>query len=499
MIVEILWKKIVKKMNKFKTLAILIVPLVGLIAIASVFVYDPVQINVKPTNPSIKFQAPPPSYPMSLQRTSRSAICYTDFEQMPSGWSNIGGNWSISPNEGYKGNALYGKDNDGGIGHASQYYWQTSISNYNSLWVSVKVKLATTNPDVYKGIALIDSNKPQLYEISIYNGELYIWGYSNKLGWNQFSYSSISNYNVNNWYILVVNYVYASSSISISAYVYDTSGALVASTSATINGRYLFQPSYVGLEIDDVTNNLSGSGVYFDDFIISTTDPRYVNFLNVPQGYKIEVWDNLGNLINSTISTGNNVQLYILSDIVVGTGSGGSIIIGSNAGKYTLNYTVPSTDSILGGDTYTLTSGVLSFSFGANKTSINVSAAISGNTYNITGFILLSIINTDSSSYYVILFLNNMTGNMGSLNANIALYNSTYTSSNYIQISNGAILSNSTGWVSIPPNGYVNATFSGFFTQSSQQATLYLQLEYCTMPNNQGACVFYPVQITVNS
>ncbi|MGC9122317.1 MAG: hypothetical protein ACP5HP_05190, partial [Thermogladius sp.] len=101
--------------------------------VATVFNYSPVTSRLQPTAPPVTLQGIPTTYCLLLSRTGRGALYYTDFEQYPpQGWSDNGGDWKSTT--GYKGSGLSGSDDNGGIGGASQYYYNTLVSSYSSLW-----------------------------------------------------------------------------------------------------------------------------------------------------------------------------------------------------------------------------------------------------------------------------------------------------------------------------------------------------------------------------
>ncbi|MGC8678675.1 MAG: hypothetical protein ACP5TH_02610, partial [Fervidicoccaceae archaeon] len=265
--------------------------------IASVFVYYSVKTSVSPVSPPIVFSQPPVNYPCNITLTSRTAIVYTDFEGLPSGFKNKGGNWSIVSGGGYKDNALSGTDNDKGIGGESQYYYNTDLSSYTSLWITTKAMLPSGGTGWY-GITLINTlinnKRNSLYDIEINTtGYLEIWIYDNN-GWTLLNSSPISGYNSTNWYIIVVNYSLSRRNINIYAYLYDVNGNLVSTVN--YSGSSAFTPTYLGVAVDNVN-------AYFDDFEISTGDPRIVTFNNTQPGMNIQIWDNLGNLDASATAT----------------------------------------------------------------------------------------------------------------------------------------------------------------------------------------------------
>jgi len=119
----------------------------------------------------------------NLERVSRGALYYTDFEALPSDWSAIGGWWGLTT--GFKGRAVEGRDNNQGVGRASQYCYSENFSSYLSLWVSTKTFLRTKlgpRPNLYS-IALIRTLSPKdnsMYVIGINSetGSVEVWSYN---------------------------------------------------------------------------------------------------------------------------------------------------------------------------------------------------------------------------------------------------------------------------------------------------------------------------------
>jgi flagellin-like protein len=310
----------------------------------------------------------------SLVRTGRGALVYTDFETPPSGWTSKGGNWSIVSG-GYKGNALQGTDNNKGIGKASQYYYSaTTFSSYTSLWVSTKVRLVSGTGSA--GIYLLSGGN-NLYAIEITTtGSLQVRSFNvdKKNAWVILNSTRITNFNINNWYVIVVYYaVTAGKSATFNAYVYDNTGTLVASLTAQSSGKNVFVPAYIGVGVDDVT-------ALFDDFIISTADPRYVTVTSLPgANYSVKVYDSYGQPVGSAASDkSGTAQVSVVTDIVVGTGTDGSIKVFYNpSNNLVLSYTAP--DNILGGDTYQYATGMCTATFSDVAQLSNVIELFQGN------------------------------------------------------------------------------------------------------------------------
>jgi len=458
-----------------------------------VFVYYPVSINVNPVPPSLTFDDPPYSYTCTgLSRTSRGAITYTDFEKYPlQGWTNDGGtNFQLVP--GYKGYALQYSDNNGGIGYASQYYYNSDLSSHTSLRVEVKVYGSPTN--TWKGLALINSGLSRLYEIWIYNSDIEIWSYNveSTSGWYRFGSATISNYNSNYWYSIVLNYAVTGNAVNFYVWVYDPNGNQVAYLTASSKSNNRFTPSYLGLEVD-------GNYGIFDDFIISTVDPRSVLFTNLQSGLTFNIYDNLGSLTYSFTATSNTYNLNVIKDVVLGTGSGGNIQVLKPDGSICLNVTIPSNDAFLGGDSYSLITKPLSWSISSSKTSASVSAYISSNSNNSTSFYAIGL--KANQNYYVQLQLNAQTSTIApGLNAQIGIQGGSQS----IAISSGAVSQSSTDWVQVSSGSTKYITVSNAYSSSSSSSTLVFNVLACTagrldIDPAPGACVEYPLTITLNS
>jgi len=457
----------------------------------SVFDYYPSSISLSPVSPPIILQSS--DYPFScigLSRTYRGAVTYTDFEDLPSGWTSNGGNWSIV-SSGYKGNALQGTDKNDGIGKASQYYYNTDLSSYTSLWVSVKTKLVNLlKKSGYYGISLINSGKNSMYTIEIdTKGNIVVRSYTGR--WSTLSSTSIQNYSSSNWYIIVVNYTVTSSAVNFYVWVYDVNGAQVASLTASSTN--IFTPSYIGVDVNDVT-------ALFDDFIISNTDPRIITISNLPgSGYIIEVYDNLNNLGSTATSTGSTVSVNIVSDTVVGTGYDGSFTIRYPNGFPCLGYNVSTTDAILGGDSYSLSYSSVTTNIGSNSTSAVISTNISGSSSFESYVLTLKIYNNDVKPYYIRLILDTSSSISSYLTLNITITTSPSVTADPIRIVGGSVVAGSSGWISLSGGSYAYIYVSGYYTSSGQSSMLNLYLEYCSLSNENGVCVFYPIQMVINS
>jgi len=457
-------------------------------ALASVFIYYPTTIGLKPQPPPATLEQPPHTYTCTaLTRTSRGALTYTDFETYPvPGWTNYGGVWELSSGGGFKGNALRGRDNNGGVGGvSSQYYWNTRIDGYTSLWVSVKVRAEAG--DGYKGIGLLNADRSRLYEISVRStATIYKWDGARRL----IGSTSVPGYSATRWYTLVLYYTVTATAVTFTLWVYDDAGALVASLTASDTGATRFTPAYAGVTINAVPTRW----FRFEDFVVSTVDPRSLYFTGFYTGMVVEVWDNLGYPVNSTTAPAPSFTLGVVSDVVVGTGSDGRIVVRYLDAYLCGELIVPSTDAILGGDTYALSTQSITLSLGANKTSASFTLYISGaSAFNTTARILR--VNA-SQLLYARLILDAYTSPQ-TLNLDVWIEGTSNSTS--ISMRSGVPVATSTSIVQLSLGLGNSIVLSGYFTATSQTAMLNLKLELCTGLGGSGACVYYPLSAELKS
>jgi len=493
--------KWVVKNRFFKTSIASILILYIMLTHASTFVYYPASLYLQPAPPTLAFTAPPYNYTCTgLTRTSRGAVTYTDFETYPvSGWTSRGGaNFQLVA--GHKGNALQFSDNNRGIGSASQYYYNTRLdTTYTSLWVSVKVYGSPTN--TYNGLALINSNANRLYEISLYNGYIEVWSWNVEVtnGWRQLGNASITNYNANYWYAIVLNYAVTATAVNFYVWVYDPNGNQVAYLTASSTSGNRFTPAYIGLEVDYTGNTGTGYGI-FDDFIISRADPRTISFSNLQSGMTFIIYDNFGTLTYSFTVASSSYTLNVIPDVVLGTGASGDIQILYQGGSLLcLNVSIPTTDAFLGGDSYSLTTKPLTWSISPPATSANVSAYVSSNTNNRTSFYAIAL--TASQDYYMQLQLNTSASTISQgLNAQIYIQGG----SQPITVGNGVANPIATDWVYLSPGSTTHIVVSNTYASSGSASTLVFSVVACTsgrlgVDPAPGACVTYPLNITLTA
>ncbi|MEM3647245.1 MAG: hypothetical protein QW334_03770 [Thermofilum sp.] len=336
------------------------------------------------------------------------------------------------------------------------------------------------------GVSLINSALNRVYVIGIEDDtsqiEIRSFNVERSDRW-QTLYQTTFTYTRGNWYVIVVNYMVTPTSVTITAWVYNEYGDFLISISASSTSPNRFTPAYIGVFVDNPT-------AQFDDFIISTVDPRSILFNGFVVGMRVEVWDNLGLLVNSTSAPASSFRLDVVPDLVVGTGVNGKIIVRYPDAYLCGTLTVPSTDAILGGDAYNLTTASIAVNLGSNRTSASLTLYISGTPQFTTTARVLRI--SASQVLYARLILDSASA-PPTLNLDIWLEGA--TSSTSITIRDGVPTTTSTSIVQLNLGRGNSISLNGYFTATGQTATLNLKLELCTMPGGAGACVYYPVVI----
>jgi hypothetical protein len=277
-------------------------------------------------------------YATDLYLKLRSALTFTGFESTPSGWSSIGGSWSIVSG-GVEGNALQGVDDDRGPGKASVYYWASSISGYSSLRAIVQVKAAAGLERLGPAL-LVDTSrlytidldftgKDKAFEIQYYDG-------------NKWQVVANAAYNpaLNVWYAIYLEWSWSGSSNVFSAVLYDASGNQLASIPATSYAGP--RPAYIGL----VTDGRGRRGL-FDNFVVATGDPRYVVVSGLQQGWTVELRDASGNLVASAAAdSSGTARLSVAAKPIV---ANATITVKDAQGAVVIERTF---SQVVGGDEY---------------------------------------------------------------------------------------------------------------------------------------------------
>jgi hypothetical protein len=429
-----------------------------------------------------------PHYPLciGITRTTRTALVYTDFESHPTEWISNGGTWSITT--GYKGGALQGVDNNAGTGYASHYYYNSDLSTHSSLWISVKTRHVSGSG--WYGLSLFNRRRDRFYTVEVYtDGNIEVWSWNvESEGWYRLARALIQNYSLVNWYIIVVNYNVTRTAVNFYVWVYDTSGNQVGYVNASSTSRRRFRPAYIGVEVDDVS-------ALFEDFIISTSDPRFISLIDLPgSGYGVAVFDNLGNLINTTVSTETTLVLGIIPDIVTGTGVNGRIIVLYPNNLECLIYITPSSDVILGGDVYR----VLWRTVNVDPVNKHVYAYI-GYGSNLTKGALFNISIYPAEIRYTYLKLDITDSTIpNTLNLNISLVNAIGMASSSIQIISGVVVNDTTTIIALQgTENYV--LIEGYFTQPTQTAKLKLYIIACSSPTAETCIIITTITLYLNT
>jgi hypothetical protein len=377
-----------------------------------------------------------------------------------------------------------------GIPGFTAVYWGNSIAGYTSLWISSKVRIASGVG--WGGIVLTDTATRRYYVFAVNSSGYAVIGYLDGATWRVLRYNQVPGFSTASWYTLVLSYSRTGTTNSFTLYTYDTSGNLVATVSAS---DATFAPSYIGLATR--TTNLLYVDAFFDDFLVSTADPRSVTFTNVSTspsaGYIVAIYDNLGNLVNSSVATSSTALLGIVTDIVVGTGYDGRIVHIYPNGMTCLVTRVPNTDAILGGDTY-----IFDYKSVSIDTTTNTITAYIGFGSNRTIGPLFNISIYSGNTRYTYLVLDKTNSVIPStLNLNISIVNYANQQTSKIQVINGVVQNPTTSAIALQgSNNYV--LIEGYFTTRGQQATIRLNIVSCSAPD-LGICISIPVTIYLST
>ncbi|MEM0236287.1 MAG: hypothetical protein QW628_13295, partial [Thermofilum sp.] len=135
------------------------------------------------------------------------------------------------------------------------------------------------------------------------------------------------------WYTIVIEW----SSPTLVTCVYDSTGTLIAQLSTSISG---FTPERASLIVDRDAG-------YFDNFIISSVDPRHIQVTGLEQGWRVELYSG-GTLIGSAVAGASGVaQVTVVTDLIV---VNARIVVKDSTGSVVIERAFT---EIVGGDEYT--------------------------------------------------------------------------------------------------------------------------------------------------
>ncbi|UNQ73009.1 InlB B-repeat-containing protein [Infirmifilum sp. NZ] len=271
---------------------------------------------------------------------SRGAVIYEDFESTPSGWTQLGGTWNIV-SSGWRGSALYGKDDGKGPGGASVF--ANSSQTPSTVKAIVKIGNVVGKDNTYMGFALLSSltGSARLYEVALMPNKniltLYIRSYTDK--WHKLATSQNKTLS-GNWYTLYLEFS-AGQQNSISAYLYDSDGNLMASASASDSA---VNPSNIGLIVDGKDKD-----TVFDDLVVTSgADPRYVVVSGLEASWRVQLLDSSMSLCAEAAADASGVaRLSVINCTVL---RNATIRVLDQSGNTVIQKTFP---VVVGGDTYT--------------------------------------------------------------------------------------------------------------------------------------------------
>lgn len=459
-----------------------------LLALCIHLAYSPesASFNYSPSSLSTSYSPPPANFTplhnftcVRLARAIRGAVNYTDFESYPlPGWAASGGNWSLVAT-GFRGSALRGVDNNLGLGGTSLYYWNTSLTANLSFWVTARVR-AENATDGYKGIGLFNTTVTGLYKVTVVGGSLVVRRLRGTT-WSNLTSVAIPGYSATAWYSIVVSYSDRATAVVLTTWVFNATGHQVAFANVSDTTTSRFRVQFAGVVVD-------GAGAhFFEDFMVSTRDPRFIVFNHTVPGMAVELRDNLGNRVNRTGAT-TFANMTVTGDMVVGTGVNGVAEFFYPDNTTCLVFNFPTLDAVLGGDVYNLTTANATLALGANATSASVSLSISNTTSGTTHVRFLGVNATANLTARLVLTSYNGT----LLYADI--YLEALNTSTPITIVADTVSANATSYV--PLNATNRIYLTGFHSSTPPlPSALSLLLEVCRVPGE--ICAQYPVNLTI--
>lgn len=266
----------------------------------------------------------------------------------------------------------------------------------------------------------------------------------------------------NTWYFIVFQIMLGSGSVSLRADLYSAqTGALLASASYTDNSP--LSVDTVGLISWDAKSKPQTT-VYFDEAMLSRTDPRFVCVQNLPSDWSMEVLN--GTLLGVSIATYACVQVF------AGSPNGpystilrkGVVKIYDQANRPRASYPPSGSGLVIGGQIFSITPAP-------------------------TAVRILDIVNNDQKLYYGILILVNYSQS-GFSGINIRLCNPSTCSSQSISIPPPP---SHTSEVSLPAGSVSNVSLHPSSYSAGATALIHLYLRYSTAPSQGGVVVSYPI------
>lgn len=397
--------------------------------------------------------------PYALSLSQNVTAFWTLDQGLPSDWIAFSGSW-VSSSTSWAGGSL-SSASSGSINIA--YYNSSLISSPGSYNLSAYIMINNVGLDSLGGLIIYSRASGGFYAATIGNKnvlEIYRCTSIDPGSCSLVGNSSVS-ISANTWYFMVFQIILRSGSASLRADLYSPqTGALLGTVSYTDNSP---------LSVDTVGfiawSSRGKVTAYFDEAVLSNTDPRFVCAQNLPAGWRMEVWNSTVLVGSSSTGPYSCVQVFNYSTIL----RQGVVRIYDQANNLRASYPPSGYGFIVGGQIFVITS----------LTSLSVR--------------ILDIVNNDAKQYYGVLSLLSYSP-QGFSGVSIGLCNPSTCSSQSISIPPPP---SQTSEVILPAGStsYVSLYLSSYAVGATAMINLYLN--YSTASNQGGVVVSLPVVVNL--
>jgi len=264
---------------------------------------------------------------------SRGAVSFSSFDTLPSWTQDPTGSWSVS------GGVLTGTDKSP-ANKAGSIIYNASYTTSGSLYLLVATQLSTTGHVHWGFILARDTSNWIFAGIYTDTNSYYLEAYQVQNDKISGTASRGGSFTASGWATLFAVYTPTSGGSSFTIQLYTAGGNFSYTASLSSSGLY------PGLTVND--DDKKQYSRVFDNFIASTSDPRIVTVTGLQQGWRVELYDQAGNLIaRATADVSGRATLGVLASPII---TNGKIVIKDASGNTIIQKTFT---QIVGGDTYT--------------------------------------------------------------------------------------------------------------------------------------------------
>jgi hypothetical protein len=264
---------------------------------------------------------------------SRSAITFSSFDTLPSWTQDPAGSWSVS------GGVLTGTDKSP-QNKAGSIIYNSSSTLPGSAYFLVSTQLSTTG-HVHWGIIAASDTSNWIFA-GVYTDTTYFYLEAYQVQNDRIAGqpSRSSPFSASGWATLFVILTPVSGGTQMSVTIYTGTGNYSSTFTLSASGRY------PGLTVND--DDKKQYSRQFDNFVVSTSDPRIVTVTGLEQGWRVELYDSSGSLVASaTADSSGKALLSVLAKPII---TNGKIMLRDSSGNMIIERTF---SQIVGGDTYT--------------------------------------------------------------------------------------------------------------------------------------------------